>query len=370
MKRWIWLLLISLALLAVLVASFGRAPEQADVSSSRGAEERVKAPPKAGAPAADPGAPAAPAPAPGGSGSPTGKQENRQVVLKAPWGDQAGALGKSQPSEAAAEGPKSFAVDRAGRLYVLDQINGRISIFPPGGGEPTIMPLSSGRFEDIDVDEQGNPVLLDRSGDGTVAMLDASGNVKAEVGLLGEGVTEAGGVTSLHVRKDGVWVEYEHTDLVRVADASGAAQRTRATLPGRPTSDGALALRAQLAPDRRKALVFSQSVAAPDSAASLLAEIAFETPIATITALETDSRGRVYLAAHLLRESEQAPGEIVEESQVLVVLSAGGGELGRIGLATPHGWLEQFRPIRIGPDGAIYHLYATDEGAFMERVWL
>lgn len=370
MKRWIWVLLISLALLAVLVASFRGTPQQADVSSPRGADERAEAPPRARTPAADPRAPAAPAPDPGGSGSPTGKQDHRQVVLKASWGDQAGALGKSEPSEAAAEGPKSFVVDGSGRLHVLDQVNGRISIFPPGGGEPTVIPLPSARYEDIDLDEQGNPVLLDRGGDGAVAMLDSSGRVKAEIPLAGEGVTEAGGVTSLHVRKDGVWVEYEHTALVRVADASGAALERRVMLPGRPSIDGALAFRAQLAPDRSRAFVFSQPLGAPGSAASLFAEVAFETPIAHLTALETDARGRVYVAAHLLRENEEAPGEILEDSQVLVVLDQGGAELGRIALTTPHGSLEQFRPIRIGPDGAIYHLYATDEGAFMERVWL
>jgi hypothetical protein len=367
MKRWMWLLLVPLALLAAFLSSLWRAPKGAEVSSSRGPEERTEAQAQGSELTADPGKP--PAPAPKAGGSPTRKQENRHVVIQAPWGGQVGALGRSQPSEAAAEGPKSFVVDGSGRLYVLDQVNGRISIFSPGR-DPRVIPIPSNRFEDIDLDANGDLVLLDRVGDGAVALLDFSGRVKAEIALIGEGVTEAGGVTSLHARKDGVWVEYEHTDLVRVADASGAPDRSRPTQPGRPTTDGALALRAQLAPDRTKALVLAHSLLPPGDAASLLAEIAFGSPIATITALESDARGRVYLAAHLLRENEGAPGEIVDESHVLVVLDAGGAELGRIVLATPHGHLEQFRPIRIGPDGAVYHLYATDEGAFMEKVWL
>src|SRR6185503_15367696 len=61
---------------------------------------------------------AAPEPAPR---KPTRPPEG-EVVVRAAWGAEVGALGRKAPSEGAPEAPMSFAVDGRGRVHVLDQL--------------------------------------------------------------------------------------------------------------------------------------------------------------------------------------------------------------------------------------------------------
>ena len=48
------------------------------------------------------------------------------VKLFSPWGGGPGNLGRDDPGEGSPSGPMSFGVDREGKMYVLDQNNGRI----------------------------------------------------------------------------------------------------------------------------------------------------------------------------------------------------------------------------------------------------
>jgi hypothetical protein len=257
----------------------------------------------------------------------------------------------------------SFAVDGRGRVHVLDQLNTRIQIFEPGQ-EPRVVALPSDTFQDIDVDRSGRVVAMDRLATETIAFLDPAGSLDHTVPLAGAGVPEGGGVTGLFSRDDGVWVEVEHKELVRIADASGEPDPSRPAVAGRWSADGASLLRAALA-GPTTALVTSHPTSGHGADVSI--PIEFSMPILAIHALESDADGRIYLAANLVREEEAAPFEVVDERETVVVLDRDGRELGRVEVAPPQGPEEQFRPIRVAPDGAIYQLVCNEAGATIER---
>jgi hypothetical protein len=260
----------------------------------------------------------------------------------------------------------SFVMDARGRIHVLDQVNSRIQIFEDGK-EPRSVALPSDTYQDIEIDKKGNTIVLDRLVTASIAFIDPEGRVDHTVPLVGPGIPEGGGVTGLFARDDGVWVEVEHKSAVRVADPSGAPDKERPIVPGRPSYDGGARLYAELAgPESASVSILPASGAAGQSAS---ASVSFPMRAFGLHALESDAEGRVYLAANLYREEEAAPFRVLEERETMVVLSRNGGEIGRVELAPPTGPEEQFRPIRVGPDGAIYQLICRERGGTIERFW-
>jgi hypothetical protein len=288
-----------------------------------------------------------------------------EVVVSAPWGSGPGEIGRTRPSEGAPEGPMSFTLDARGRIHVLDQVNSRIQIFEKGK-EPRSVALPSDTYQDIEVDARGNTIVLDRLVTGSIAFIDENGSVSHSVPIVGPGVPEGGGVTALFARDDGVWVEVEHTSSVRVADASGAPDKERPVVRGRPSADGSARLTAALdGPSGASVEVASMRGAEEPVRAS----VSFPMRVHGLHALESDASGRVYLAANLLREGGAPAFEVLEEREVVVVLSPRGVEIGRFDIAPPQGPEEQLRPIRVAADGSIYQLVCRERGATVERFW-
>jgi hypothetical protein len=246
---------------------------------------------------------------------------------------------------------------------VLDQVNSRVQVFA-GGKAVRSVPLPADTFQDLDLGPRGELALLDRLARQAVVFTGAGGAIAGEVGLGGAGVPAGGGVTGLFQRDDGTWVEVEHRDLVRVADASGRADSNRPTLPGRPTGDGRAFLRAAL--DGREAAVVLRRARDAD-AFTPLARVPFPAPILHLTALESDSRGRIFLAAELLRRPA-AEGSRPDAAELLVILGPDGAELGRVTLPPRLGPEEFYRPIRLGADGNVYQLSWDESGVTMRRI--
>lgn len=78
-------------------------------------------------------------------------------------------LGYVEPPAEIAPGPmipRSFAVDRAGNLYILDIFGGRIVVLDPGGGllRRIALPDGAGFFSDIAVDGRGAVYAVDSVG--------------------------------------------------------------------------------------------------------------------------------------------------------------------------------------------------------------
>ena len=268
-------------------------------------------------------------------------------TFTAPWGSAQGKLGRRVPEEGAPEGPMSFTVAEDGKVYVLDQINQRVQIFENGKFSREIT-IPGDTFQDLAVGENGRIVLLDRLAQKAVVFLEPEQRIPLE----GPHVPEGGGVTGMFVN-DGVWVEVEHRKLVRVAGADGKADPDRPWLDGRHTADGAYLVLAAL--DGR--LAVNITLKPIDSAgAPVVRRVEFNEKILFLTALESDPEGNIYLGARL------------EKTEVLVIISPDGPELGRVALPVAEIELEQFRALRMGQDGGIYQLHFAESGARLRRI--
>lgn len=259
----------------------------------------------------------------------------------------------------------SFTVDAWGRVLVLDQVNERIQIFEEGR-TPRSIPLPADSYQDIGVDRNGNPVVLDRLVRRTVETLQPGGDTLA-VPLEGGGVPEGGGTTAMFVRDDGVWIEVEHGRLVRVADAAGHPDQQRPAVPGRFSADGRWLLSAARE-GQGAAVVLARPASDPGAAPRLFAHVRFALPVLYLVALESDPAGRVLLAAHLARFRPTRPFDVIEEHLEVVLLAANGREADRLRLPVSRGALDRFRSLFVGPDGLLYHFYFDETGASLRRV--
>lgn len=306
-----------------------------------------------------PAPPAAPTPAAPAPALPAKSEQ----VFHARWGSAPGELGRRVGNESSPEGPASFAVDAHGRAFVLDQVNGRVQVFESGRA-PRSLPVPSDTYQDVALTHDDGLVLLDRLSKESVAFADARGKVSHEIALVGHGIAEAGDVTGLFQRADGTWVEVKHANLVKIADADGAPLEERTIAQGRFGADGSV-LRAS------KSGASSVFVAQKtERGVAPLAKIDFSLPVWQLLELETDAKGRVFLGASLLDERAQAPFDVLDAREVVVVLDASGSELGRLDLPASTGAEESFRRIRVGADGTVYHLAWDERGATMRRLSL
>jgi hypothetical protein len=292
------------------------------------------------------------------------KPEVGEVVVAAEWGSGSGQLGRREANESSPEGPMSFALDARGRTFVLDQINSRVSVFEADGATRNIA-LPSDTIQDIALRDDDGFVVLDRIGSQDVAFVDAAGTVTQRVALAGEGVESGGEVTALSLRADGTWVEVKHERLVRIADAEGAAVEPRSIVPGRFTASGGF-LRASKSGARAVALALIE----PGKRARALGRVEFPMRVWQILGLEIATDDRIVLAADLYEESPGPAFERTAAAESLVVLSRDGSELERFELPAMDGAEESFRRVRIGADGALYHMGFSDAGVTIRRIWL
>ncbi|MBW1809633.1 MAG: hypothetical protein JRJ87_15670 [Deltaproteobacteria bacterium] len=296
------------------------------------------------------------------------RRPDSEIVFFAPWGSGRGELGRAEAFESAPEGPMSFVVDAQGRTLVLDQVNSRVVVFEQG--EPVKeIEIPAATYQELKLDNDGNLILLDRLAQREITLLDLDGRVISEVNLEGPGVREGGAVTALFSRADGIWVEVEHRNLVRLSDATGSAVDERSQVPGRfwGESDSVLTV-AREGPN--SAVVAVQSVSASRTDSRILSRVLFSMRIMHLLALESDGAGRIYLAAHLVKFRQTKPYDVIEENIEVVLLSSGGDELDRIRLPASRIALEQFRSLFVGADGMMYQLAFSEEGATLRKVVL
>ncbi|MBN2362175.1 MAG: hypothetical protein JXR83_22175 [Deltaproteobacteria bacterium] len=317
------------------------------------------------APGASPGASIAhgAAMAAAGTAVPVATADPRRVreIFKAPWGNKLGELGRDLPGEGSPQGPMSFVVDASGQAYVLDQVNSRLQIFKPGQ-PPRAIPLANDGYQDIALTSRDEVALLDRLVTKSVDFVDDRGQVRSSVPLAGEGIEETGSVTAMFAQDDGIWVEVQHSRLVRVASADGKPDPERPTVIGRFSYDGTLLLTAAVDGDNA-AVVITKPVTDPLSpAGTLLARVPFAQRLSHLLALDSDLTGRIFLGAYLIQPKDDGSGEVIAFEQV-VVLGRDGRELGRIALPPHTGPEETFRRIAVDSDGTVYQLGLDESGA-------
>ncbi len=292
------------------------------------------------------------------------------VLKRWEWGTGAEQVGHRRDLESNPEGPHAFDVDHAGRVWLLDQVNGRVLVMEDGRTRVLPLPVEAHTSFDIAVGDAGGVVLMDPVVKRALLFVDGAGKLRSEVKLAGRFIPaeETGLATGLFRREDGYWVEMRHDLLVHVADAEGAAVRQRVAVRGRPGIDGRTLWEARKLDDRNVEVGRRPAQGSTKREADGFAKVKFGTRIDSLVELSADARGTTWVGAHLLEEGPAPTLRPVREEVQLVALGEGGAEQGRVSVPAASSPEELFRSTRLGGDGALYHLQIAKNGATLWKV--
>ena len=254
----------------------------------------------------------------------------------------------------------SFRLDPEGNLLVLDQVNRRLQLFRPDGTFLSSVPIASDTAQDLALDPQGRAAVLDRLGPSGIQLYDTEGRPGARIPVAGGPVREGGATTGLLADGRGIYLESEHDAVIRVADANGTATDRSEVLPGRPTRDGRLFIKAGII-SKAAGRVYVQAHGTDR-------QLAWETPLALgrplihILLLDSDGAGRIYLGAEVGTE-DPVSHTFPDLATLVARLSPEGKPDGLLTLPpTTAEATEIFRPLVVDDRGTVFQLVTAPEG--------
>ncbi len=286
----------------------------------------------------------------------------REVVVRGAWGTRPGEFGHTAEPEANPEGPMSFAVAPDGTVAVLDARNRRIQRFANGRAAGSVT-LEGEAAQDLAWTSTGALVSLDRLGASTVTVFGSDGRAASTIALRGGPITEGGAVTGVFTDAQGVYVEREHREVVRIADAEGHEDTARPTLWGRPSRDGAQLLRAEIE-DRVRGVLRVSVAARSNGAMDWATRVPTGASVLYLAMLDSDARGRVYVAAETGTVTAEGPRDV---STFVARLDSAGAVDATMRLPPLTGGDEVFRPMTVDEHGAVYVMDPTRQGVEVAR---
>ncbi len=295
-----------------------------------------------------------------GAGAPAAAADRKQLA-SATWGSGPGQLGRSIPQEGNPQAPSSFAVAPDRSLVVLDQVNSRLVRIGPDGQVRSTTPLSQQVPQDLAVGRDGSAAILDRLKDRSVTLLRPDGSVAGELPIVGANLSEAGAATGVFVDGDSVYVEKEHSALVRVGDTSGKPDPDQPTVPGRPSRDGTLYLNAGTI-DPPAGRLYVNAIARPSLEHRYTRELRLGAPLLSLVLLDTDLRGNIYLGA-LLEPKEGQP--LV--AHVICMSEQTGAPWGTADVPANGGPEETFRELTVLDEGGLIYVARDEVGISYQR---
>ena len=225
-----------------------------------------------------------------------------RVVFFSSWGGSTrDQLGHDRPLEGNPTGPMSLAHDARGRVYVLDQVNGRIVRHGVDGKAEASSDLRLRNAQDLAVAADGSMAVLDRLGDKAIAFYDKDGALRGQLPLEGEGVEETGLLTGVFIDGKDVYVEREHGTLVNIGDTAGNPAEPRKEIPGRPTRDGTGFLNAGIT-DAAAGRAWIALIDRSTGEHRFTRELRLKAEIRSIRLLDSDKAGTIYLATEMHQE--------------------------------------------------------------------
>ena len=308
----------------------------------------------------------APRPSPNAAGSAVVEVTRRDagpegVVLFSPWGGSRGNhLGRDRPQEGNPSGPMSLTMDAKGRVYVLDQVNGRVVRFGADGKPEGEVDVKSLTAQDIALGKDGSMAVMDRFSNKAVTLYDEGGAPRGQLPLAGEGVPETGLVTGVFVDGNDVYVEREHGPLVRIGDTSGKPAEPRTEIPGRPSRDGLSFINAGIT-DAIGGRAWVSSIDRKTNEHKFTRELRLRALIHAIKLLDTDKHGVIYFAA-----------EVEDDTQtVSVVLQCleplKGAPIGSAVMPANTLPEETFRDLAVLDDGGVVYSLRSEQGVTYQK---
>jgi hypothetical protein len=283
-----------------------------------------------------------------------------RLLHKGKWGNGDGEFGHKEANESNPEGPMSMVAGKGG-LLVLDQVNSRVMRFGPDGKPLGSFPIGPDTARDLAIDDKGRVAVLDRVGQGEVALYDESGKLTGQAPVAGGPMDEAGGATGIFTGGGGTWVEREHTESVRILGPDGQPDPDRPTLPGRPLRGGGGSIQAAVI--SKPAGTAYVRVFDDDFKVVWQRTVSFPAPIVQILLLDSDLGGWAYLGVHVAVENPEPP-HLLEDERIIVVrlARADGADGGSIVVPALTGPDEVANPLAVGDDGTIYLMTPGPDG--------
>lgn len=285
------------------------------------------------------------------------------VFARFDWGSGPDQLGRDRPQEANPEAPMSFAAGPDGRVWVLDQVNGRLVRLGPDGEVLGTTRLDQVAPQDVAVGDDGTVAVLDRLADRNVTVLSPDGEVVGTIPLEGDLIPETGGVTAVIIDGDDVYAEREHGPLVHIGDVQGRPATARHEVPGRPSRDQQLYLLAALV-DPVAGRFIVNAIERETGRHRFTRQLQAVAMIREILLLDTDGQGVIYVAI----AGAPAPDHPEYEEVHLVCLAAAdGATIGTAILPGNMGAEETMRQIAVLPGGGVLYGIRTEAGMAFER---
>jgi len=156
------------------------------------------------------------------------------VIWRAPWGKEAGQVGRAEGKDGQWYGPRSFALHPDGRILLLDTFNQRVLVLDHNGELAATIPLDGMGYDDVAVSPGGTVYLADNV-KGELVWLDAGGSVAGREAMRPEGVDVylieelAVGEKSVFVQEAG-WTTTGFFRRVSFLKGRGEARRTLASV--------------------------------------------------------------------------------------------------------------------------------------------
>jgi len=283
------------------------------------------------------------------------------VVFFSPWGgSKPNQLGRDRPVEGNPTAPMSLTLDGKGRVYVLDQVNGRIVRYSADGKPEATSDVKLTSAQDIAVGKDGSIAVIDRLTSKAIALYDEGGAIRGQLPLEGEGVPETGLVSGVFIDGNDVYVEREHGPLVKIGDTTGKPAEPRIEIPGRPSRDGLSYLTAGII-DAPAGRAYVASTERSTGEHRFTRELRLKAPIHAIVLLDTDKSGTIYIAA----EVEDAPDSAVVLLSCLEPLK--GVPVGSAVMPANTMPEETFRDLAVLDDGGVIYALRSENGVTYQR---
>jgi hypothetical protein len=298
--------------------------------------------------------------------APPSKSRPDAPPVRLGWGAGKGQLGHRRDAESAAEGPMSLVAGRGGDTWVLDQVNGRAVRLDAAGRVVAEVRVSESA-QDLAVGAGGNLYVLDRVGAAEVSVYDAAGAPITTDAVVGGPIREGGAVTGIFVDDEGVYLEREHTDAVRVRGPDGRFDPERPVVPGRPARDGSAYVRVALTARRAKTVTLTAFER--DGAQRWQRRLELPHGVLNLVLLDTDLAGHVLVGANVADEAITPPYQLLHQATVVLrVALADGADRGSLELPMADVPEEIFRPLAVTDEGTVLQLLPSTAGVEL-RAW-
>ncbi len=267
-----------------------------------------------------------------------------EAVIEGDLGDEVDQFGASDLEEAESEAPRALAATpNGGLVYVLDQLNSRVSVFK-GTEIYHGFEIDGTTAEELALLPDERVVVRDRYDD-EFRVYDLHGMVASRSKVTGAGVEGIGFVGALYSRDDGIWMK-AGDQFVHVLDQQGEAVERRRVLPGLPSPDLKTLLTLRVLGDGSVELVTRPT---QGEAKYQHHQLYFDEPTIVVIAQDIDGEGRIYLVTeHQTQEGER--------HFLLTVLSPELKVLRQTDLPDRKSARAISRPVAISRSGSVFYL--------------